>query len=83
MGRGTISGPAARTTVTLGTAGAPESTLDAVFVVFLVAVVLIGPSFVLLYTLQSRRLLRTDETALDSTSGPNDRARTAGPLPPP
>ena len=71
-----------RTAVTLSTAGAPQSTLDAVFVVFLVAVVLLGPSFVLLYTLQSRRLLGTDDSALASTSLPDDRARTAGPLPP-
>jgi cytochrome bd ubiquinol oxidase subunit II len=72
-----------RTTVTLGTAGAPQSTLDAVFVVFLVAVVLIGPAFVLLYTLQSRRLLETDDSALASTSPPDHRAPTAGPVPPP
>ena len=71
------------TTVTLSTAGAPQSTLDAVFVVFLVAVVLLGPSFTLLYTLQSRRLLRTDDSALASTSPPDDRARIAGPVPPP
>jgi cytochrome d ubiquinol oxidase subunit II len=57
-----------RTSVTLSNAGAPESTLDALFVVFLVAVVLLGPSFVLLYTLQSRRVLSSDDSALGSTS---------------
>jgi cytochrome d ubiquinol oxidase subunit II len=71
------------TTVTLSTAGAPPSTLYAIFVVFLVAVVLLGPSFVLLYTLQSRRLLGTDDSGLASTSLPDDRARIAGPVPPP
>jgi cytochrome bd-type quinol oxidase subunit 2 len=72
-----------RTTVTLSTAGAPQSTLDALFAVFLVAVVLLGPSFVLLYTLQSRRLPRTDDSALASTFLPNDGAGPAGPVPPP
>jgi cytochrome bd ubiquinol oxidase subunit II len=71
------------TTVTLANAGAPESTLDAVFVVFLVAVVLLGPSFLLLYTLQSHRLLQTDDSALASTSPPDGRTRGAGPVPPP
>jgi cytochrome bd ubiquinol oxidase subunit II len=71
------------TTVTLSNAGAPAATLDALFVVFLVAVVLLGPSFILLYTLQSRHLLQTDDSALASTSPPTDRARTDGPVPPP
>jgi cytochrome d ubiquinol oxidase subunit II len=71
------------TTVTLSNAGAPAATLDALFVVFLVAIVLLGPSFILLYTLQSRRLLQTDDSALASTSPPTDRARTDGPVPPP
>jgi cytochrome bd ubiquinol oxidase subunit II len=72
-----------RTSVTLSNAGAPQSTLDAILVVFLVAVVLLGPSFVLLYTLQSRRLLRNDESAMASTSLPHDHARTTGPVAPP
>jgi cytochrome d ubiquinol oxidase subunit II len=71
------------TSVTLSNAGAPQSTLDAIFVVFLVAVVLLGPSFVLLYTMQSRRLLQTDDSALGSASGAYRRPRTDGPVPPP
>lgn len=70
------------TTVTLSAAGAPPSTLDAIFVVFLVAVVLVGPSFLLLYNLQGRRLLRTDEALLDFTSPPDERNRTADRAPP-
>jgi cytochrome d ubiquinol oxidase subunit II len=45
------------TTVTLANAGAPEATLAAIVVLFIVAAVIIGPSFALLFTLQSRRLL--------------------------
>jgi cytochrome d ubiquinol oxidase subunit II len=45
------------TSVTLSTAGAPEATMVAIIVVFIVAVVLVGPSFALLYALQSRHLL--------------------------
>jgi cytochrome d ubiquinol oxidase subunit II len=62
------------TAVTLSTAGAPPSTLDAIFVVFLIAVALLGPSFVLLYALQSRRLLGTDDSGLASRSLPDHRA---------
>jgi cytochrome d ubiquinol oxidase subunit II len=71
------------TNVTLTNAGAPQSTLTALFAVFILAVVLLGPSFALLYTMQSRRLLETEDSALSATSGPNDRARTTGPVPPP
>jgi cytochrome d ubiquinol oxidase subunit II len=46
-----------RTAVTLTTAGAPHATLVALIVVFLTAVLLVGPSFALLFTLQSRRAL--------------------------
>jgi cytochrome bd ubiquinol oxidase subunit II len=51
------------TTITLSNAGAPHSTLVAVIVVFIAAVVLIGPSFALLFSLQGRRLLQSPETA--------------------
>jgi cytochrome d ubiquinol oxidase subunit II len=54
------------TTVTLSNAGAPHSTLVGVIVVFIGAVLLIGPSFVLLYTMQGRRLLRADEDPLSA-----------------
>ncbi len=49
------------TSVTLSNAGAPESTMVAVIVVFIIAVVLVGPSFALLYMLQGRRLLGAGE----------------------
>ncbi|MGH3207277.1 MAG: cytochrome d ubiquinol oxidase subunit II [Trebonia sp.] len=45
------------TSVTLSNAGAPDATMVAIIVVFIVAVVLVGPSFALLYALQGRRLL--------------------------
>jgi cytochrome d ubiquinol oxidase subunit II len=48
------------TTVTLSNAGAPDSTLAAVVVVFIAAVLLVGPSFALLYTMQGRRVLHAD-----------------------
>jgi cytochrome d ubiquinol oxidase subunit II len=45
------------TTVTLSNAGAPHDTLVALVVVFIAALVLVVPSFTLLFTLQSRHLL--------------------------
>ena len=45
------------TAVTLSNAGAPHATLVALVVVFIVAVLLIGPSFALLFSLQGRHLL--------------------------
>ncbi|MGC2169697.1 MAG: cytochrome d ubiquinol oxidase subunit II [Acidimicrobiales bacterium] len=68
------------TSITLSTAGAPQSSLDAIFVVFLIAVVLVGPSFLLVYVMQSRRLLGTDEAGLSPTSVPGESLnRPAGP----
>jgi cytochrome bd ubiquinol oxidase subunit II len=49
------------TTVTLSDAGAPQSTMVAIIVVFILAVVLVMPSFALLYMLQNRRLLSGGE----------------------
>jgi cytochrome bd ubiquinol oxidase subunit II len=49
------------TTITLSNAGAPHSTHVAVIVVFTAAIVLIGPSFALLFSLQVRRLLHSPE----------------------
>jgi cytochrome bd ubiquinol oxidase subunit II len=49
------------TAVTLTNAGAPASTLVAIVVLFIVAAVLIGPAFGLLYTLQGRRILSDDK----------------------
>jgi len=45
------------TAVTLSSAGAPQDTVVAVIVVFVAAVLLVGPSFALLYALQGRRML--------------------------
>ncbi|HEX4832797.1 MAG TPA: cytochrome d ubiquinol oxidase subunit II [Trebonia sp.] len=45
------------TGVTLSNAGAPHQTLVAVIVIFIIAALVIGPSFALLYRLQGRRLL--------------------------
>jgi cytochrome d ubiquinol oxidase subunit II len=49
------------TAVTLSNAGAPHATLVAIVVLFVVAVVIVGPSFALLFSLQGRRLLHTDD----------------------
>jgi cytochrome d ubiquinol oxidase subunit II len=70
------------TGITLYNAGAPPSTLDAVFAVFLIAVVLLGPAFVLLFILQSRRMLTTDESAMASPPLPAHDGRAAKPGPP-
>jgi cytochrome d ubiquinol oxidase subunit II len=49
------------TPVTLANAGAPHATLVAIIVVFIAAALLVGPSFALLFTMQSRRLLGAGE----------------------
>jgi len=49
------------TPVTLANAGAPHATLVALIVVFIAAALLVGPSFALLFTIQSRRLLGAGE----------------------
>jgi cytochrome bd ubiquinol oxidase subunit II len=49
------------TAVTLSNAGAPQSTLDAIVVLFVAAVLIVGPSFALLFSLQGRRLLNADD----------------------
>ncbi len=49
------------TAVTLSNAGAPHATLVAIVVLFVVAVVIVGPSFALLFSLQGRRLLHADD----------------------
>jgi hypothetical protein len=63
------------TSVTLANAGAPEATLVALIVVFIAAVLLVGPAFVLLFVLHSRRLLGADDHGILS-------AAIAGPAPP-
>ena len=49
------------TAVTLANAGAPQATLVALVVLSVVVVLVIGPSFALLFALQGRRLLHADE----------------------
>jgi cytochrome d ubiquinol oxidase subunit II len=60
------------TAVTLSNAGAPDDTLVAIVILVIVAVLLIGPSFILLYSLQSRRLLGTDQAAALPAAVPAD-----------
>jgi len=63
------------TTVTLSNAGAPDSTLVAIVVLSIIAALLIGPPFALLYTLQGRRPLGGGEQA----APPAATAGRAGP----
>jgi hypothetical protein len=49
-----------RTDLTLTNAGAPHAMFVALVILFVIALALLGPSFVLLYTLQSRRALYAD-----------------------
>jgi cytochrome d ubiquinol oxidase subunit II len=68
------------TDVTLTNAGAPHDSLVALIVVFVVAVVLIGPSFALLFALQSRRLLGADDhgtASVAATGHPNHQLQAA------
>jgi cytochrome bd ubiquinol oxidase subunit II len=58
------------TAVTLSNAGAPSDTLVSLVVLFIVAALLIGPAFVLLYSLQSRRLLGADEPGTPADESP-------------
>jgi cytochrome bd ubiquinol oxidase subunit II len=63
------------TSMTLSNAGAPHSTLVALVVLFIVAVVLIGPSFALLFALHGRQLLQGGE----GLTAPAGDAGGAGP----
>ncbi|HEY3717504.1 MAG TPA: cytochrome d ubiquinol oxidase subunit II [Jatrophihabitantaceae bacterium] len=57
------------TAVTLTNAGAPHSTLTALVVLFIGVVILIGPSFALLFTLQGRRVLQAGEAGPAPVAG--------------
>src|SRR5262249_61491882 len=61
------------TTVTLSNAGAPNDTLVALVVLFIIAVLLIGPAFVLLFILQGRRLLGAGEPGALAAAIPASR----------
>jgi hypothetical protein len=66
------------TRITLASAGAPHSTLVAVVVVFIAAVLLIGPSFALLFLLQGRRLLRAEHAHGALSTGPSAASHPRG-----
>ena len=59
MGSGSVPGAGARHR-RLGDAGAPNATLQAIVVLFVVVAVLVGPSFALVFTLQRRHLLHAE-----------------------
>jgi cytochrome bd ubiquinol oxidase subunit II len=63
------------TAVTLSNAGAPHSTLVALIVLFIAVVVLIGPSFALLFSLHGRQLLQGGEGLMASAAGPGSPPR--------
>ncbi len=63
------------TTVTLSNAGAPQTTLVAIVVLFAVAVVLVGPAFALLFFLQGRRLLHADDVGTVLAAAPASAAQ--------
>ncbi len=71
------------TAVTLSNAGAPDSTLVAIVVLFIVAVVIVGPSFALLFSLQGRRLLHADDAGPVLATAPARQSQPpAGPSAP-
>jgi cytochrome bd ubiquinol oxidase subunit II len=68
------------TGVTLSNAGAPATTMVALVILFIVAVLCIGPSLALLFSLQRRRLLHAEETGMMAAAGLVGR-RLSGPAP--
>jgi cytochrome bd ubiquinol oxidase subunit II len=74
------------TAVMLSNAGAPHATLVALIVLFVAVVIIIGPSFALLFTLQGRRMLdagKAGTLAADGPMGSADRAARAALVRPP
>ncbi len=70
------------TAVTLSNAGAPHTTLVAIVVLFVLAVVIVGPSFALLFSLQGRRLLHSDDgTMLDTAPAHQTQPPAGSPAP--
>jgi cytochrome d ubiquinol oxidase subunit II len=63
------------TTVTLTSAGAPHATFVAVIVLFIVGVLLVAPSFVLLFSLQGRRLLDAEDAGIALANIPGSGTR--------
>jgi cytochrome bd ubiquinol oxidase subunit II len=75
------------TAVTLTSAGATQATFVALVVVAVAAVILVVPSFALLFTLQGHRMLGGDEQGTPPAAGPRRDAEPppaahAGPPPP-
>jgi cytochrome bd ubiquinol oxidase subunit II len=72
------------TPVNLANAGAPHATLVAIVWLFVAAVVLVGPSFALLFTLHGRQILAaSDVTAMPGISPARDTPPAAGQSGPP
>jgi cytochrome d ubiquinol oxidase subunit II len=72
------------TSVTLTNAGAPPDTLDAIVWLFVVAVLLVGPSFALLFALHGRQILgASDADAMPGISPGRDAPPAAGQSGPP
>ena len=63
------------TGVTLSNAGAPHATLVALIGLFVVVVVIVGPSFALLFSLQGRRLLHGDDGGTVLATAPAGRTK--------
>ncbi|HEX4220185.1 MAG TPA: cytochrome d ubiquinol oxidase subunit II [Acidimicrobiales bacterium] len=71
------------TGLTLDNAAAPHSVLVALVILFIVVVVIIGPSFALLFSLQSRRVLQyVGQAALAGPTGPAPETERSGLVPP-
>jgi cytochrome d ubiquinol oxidase subunit II len=66
------------TAVTLSNAGAPHTTLVAIVWLFVAAVVLVGPSFALLFSLQGRNLLHAEGGEIALTGVPASLTRPPG-----
>jgi cytochrome bd-type quinol oxidase subunit 2 len=50
------------TRLTLANGSAPHATLSSLVAIFVLAAVLVGPSFIFLFSLQGRRLLESENT---------------------
>ena len=61
------------TAVTLTNAGAPHATLVAIIWLFIAAVLLVGPSFALLFALQARQVLQAGDEETDFPARPGSR----------
>jgi cytochrome bd ubiquinol oxidase subunit II len=63
------------TPVTLSNAGAPHATLVALVVLFALVALLVGPSFLLLFSLHGRQVLRMGDEGTLLAAGPADGGR--------